>query len=184
MTRFFRILWCLWLLGSLAWLTQVWATAPIRPTLGDLGLLLSDARPPLSEFLTDPSLSCEINLDSVTERSTHALGDRIRIDIETAPRPPSAGAYQTPEDYHRAFAEWEHAVALHSFNRSLDGPAPGTFLCTPGPYTEAVQAHHAATRPWRAASARLNNMLWPAIKPPLIALALGLFLFWAPFRRR
>ncbi|WP_224814009.1 hypothetical protein [Hasllibacter sp. MH4015] len=178
--RFRGTLWSVWGLASLVWIGLVWATSPIRPTLEDVRLLASDPRPQLSGFLANPTATCEIaTIDTFRQ---NVLGDRPeRPVIPEAPRRP---AFATAEDYARALSAWQREMHLHAFNTGLDFPHPETLLCQPGPYTEAVAAHHTATRPWRAATARVHLVVWIALLPPLAALALGLLLLWSPLRRK
>ena len=173
-------LWSLWAIASLAWISTVWITAPMRPTSDDLRLLASNTRPPLSEFLTDPAVTCEFEPNLT--RTMQIFEDR-RAEHPMPPSP-NPSHFAVLEDYNAAFALWERDVYRVNLNRRLDTPPPETWHCHPGPYTEALNAHHTATRPWRAASARLNIVFWPAIAPPVIAFTIGLFLFWPPFRRR
>ncbi|MEJ6391381.1 hypothetical protein [Gymnodinialimonas ulvae] len=70
------------------------------------------------------------------------------------------------------------------FEINLDRPPIEALLYEAGPNTDAVLAHHAAPRDWRAAWVHLGHMIRPAFTVPLVALALGLFLFWFPFRRK
>lgn len=177
MTRFFRMLWWLWLLGTALWVGFVLLTAEIRPTLADLGFLITSSRPPLAEYV-DPSLTC----GQLTDPSTTILAATLqdRDDFPERPRyDPDA-----PNQYEADFAAWEREADIYNFNWSLDRPHPTTWFCAPGPYTEAYDAYQTATRPWRAAFARLYAVFWQSLFPPLGVLAVGLFFLWDPFRRR
>lgn len=177
MKRFFRIVWGMWLAGTIIWAVLVLIYMDNRPTFSDLRLLVTTRDPPLSDFLTSPDAECDLlPVEAFAEHMLEEVGDHSGMPILDLDGVVGA-------DRDAARDAWQRDMEAYAFDRRLDISPLDAWLCEDGPFVDAVLARHADTRPRRAAKARLSGFLWPFLMPPVGLLFLGLFLLWSPFRR-
>lgn len=133
----------------------------------------------MSTFLSDPNAQCEpVPTDVWGERLLENLGrplDYPILELDGLSDAERRGAREAWQ------AELDTVLLNHRLDLELQ---MATYFCGDEDYIEALRAQHVADRPRRAASLKVSEFFWAFVTLPVAALALGLFLFWSPFRQR